>query len=85
MRDFVAKVHGNAKDVLTAVKEAITEGAANPADIAQKAVDYIKAKLSCENILSKTVSVILNFLLFKPPFIKDCPLIEAESSVSSFK
>merc|ERR1711962_1139615 len=54
VRDFVKKVHGNAKDVLTAVKEAITEGAANPADIAQKAVDYIKAKLSCENILSKT-------------------------------
>jgi len=54
VRDFVTKVHGNAKDVLTAVKEAITEGAANPADIAKKAVDYIKAKLSCENILSKT-------------------------------
>jgi len=54
VRDFVSKVHGNAQDVMTAVKEAITEGAANPADIVNKAVDYIKAKLSCENILSKS-------------------------------
>jgi len=46
-------VHVNAKDVLQAVKEAIAEGAWDPADIYKKAVEYIKSKISCEAVMGK--------------------------------
>jgi len=52
IKDFAKKVHVSVTDVMTAVKEAIAEGAWGP-DLVKKAIDYLKAKISCEAVIGK--------------------------------
>merc|ERR1711962_1570049 len=51
--DFAKKVHLKASDVIDAVKEAIAEGAKDPQAVLKKAIELMKAKLSCDNVLGK--------------------------------
>ena len=53
IKDFAKKVHVSVSDVMQAVKEAIAEGASNPMELYQKAIDYLKAKISCEGVMGK--------------------------------
>jgi len=53
IRDFANKVHLNTKEVIEAVKEAILEGARDPQAVLKKAIDFLKAQLSCENVIGK--------------------------------
>ena len=59
IRDFANKVHLNTKEVIEAVKEAILEGARDPQAVLKKAIDFLKAQLSCENVIGKEVSFFL--------------------------
>jgi BMFP domain-containing protein YqiC len=54
IKDFAKKVHVSVSDVMQAVKEAIAEGAWDPKDLYQKAVEYLKAKISCEAVIGKS-------------------------------
>lgn len=56
VRAFALKVHGKPTDTALAVKEAIIQGAQTAQETYQKAVDFLKAKISCENVLSMDVS-----------------------------
>jgi len=52
IREFAKKVHGKTTDAAIAVKEAIIQGAKSAKDQYQKAVEFLKAKISCENVFS---------------------------------
>jgi len=51
IEEFAKKVHLKAQDVLEAVKVAIAMGAKDPQAALNKAIELMKAKLSCENVL----------------------------------
>ncbi|XP_065653810.1 uncharacterized protein LOC136080721 [Hydra vulgaris] len=50
--DYAISLKLSAEDATKAVKEAILQGANNAADYYNKATEYLRAQISCENVLS---------------------------------
>jgi len=52
IKDFAKKVHARASDVALAVREAIVQGAQSTQDTLKKAIEFLKAEISCKDVFS---------------------------------